>query len=266
MSDYLGNTRTMEIHDLRNRNTNCQIGEIKKKQDFDSLESAFDSGFDPCHYCILPRLKYQVVSEDLLSVAPALKSGYEAVSPTLAKVSHEGTLEMLMVHGNSIIQVLLGDNDVAPLYAPERFWRSWSAPLSANKRNNLKPYSTGESNEYRRDTDTPSKGVWMDVPGVKLSNRQPSMRVLLEFMCGIDDVRRAGGIHYVVIVETTPDEYRVRMFKEKKFAGDEWWKRLSPEGQAALAAHTAPEAKGSLAFTSDWVDFSEEMALLGDPD
>ncbi len=263
MSGYLGNTGTMEIHDLSNRNTNCQIGEIKKKKSFDSLEGALDSGFDPCHYCILPRLKYEPVGEDLLSQAPALQEGYESVTPTLARVFHEGKLEMLFVHGNSRIKVLLGNTDVGDEHSPERLWRIWSAPLNPSKRNQItKPYSTGGSNQYFVDTATPQKGVWIDVPGQKLSSRPRGERVLMEFMCGIDGERRAGGMHYVVILDMTPTQYRVRLFKEKELPAEEWKKRLSPEGRAGLKAQTAPEAKGSLAVSSGWLDYVEDAARL----
>ena len=36
------------------RNADCQIGEIKKKRSYSSLDDALNAGFDPCDYC-LPR-------------------------------------------------------------------------------------------------------------------------------------------------------------------------------------------------------------------
>ena len=54
MTQYLGNTHKMEVHNLFNRQTNCQIEEIKPehRRDFSSLTVAHVQGFDNCAYCI----------------------------------------------------------------------------------------------------------------------------------------------------------------------------------------------------------------------
>ena len=52
---YLGNTNRMEVHDLDNENTNCQIDEIIRARNevpFTTLSSARASGYDNCHWCI----------------------------------------------------------------------------------------------------------------------------------------------------------------------------------------------------------------------
>lgn len=53
---YIGNTNTMEVHDLDNETRNCQIDEIKhehvKTFTPDSLDEAHRQGFDNCAYCI----------------------------------------------------------------------------------------------------------------------------------------------------------------------------------------------------------------------
>lgn len=56
---YLGNNNPskMEVHDLHNEQTNCQIDEILKANhavvfDPDTLEQAHSEGYDNCAYCI----------------------------------------------------------------------------------------------------------------------------------------------------------------------------------------------------------------------
>ena len=52
---YLGNTNTMEVHDLDNEKTNCQIDEIiaaGHDKPFNSLTAAHNAGYDNCAYCI----------------------------------------------------------------------------------------------------------------------------------------------------------------------------------------------------------------------
>ena len=51
----LGNVNTMEVHDLDNENTNCQIDEVIRAghdRPFDSLNAAHAAGDDNGHYCI----------------------------------------------------------------------------------------------------------------------------------------------------------------------------------------------------------------------
>ena len=54
---YLGNKSTREVHELRDEQTNCRIGEIIAAGnaigfDPDTLEQANVEGYDNCHYCI----------------------------------------------------------------------------------------------------------------------------------------------------------------------------------------------------------------------
>ena len=56
---YLGNNSSskMEVHDLHNEQTNCQIDKIIQANhavvfDPDTLEQAHNEGYDNCAYCI----------------------------------------------------------------------------------------------------------------------------------------------------------------------------------------------------------------------
>lgn len=53
---FLGNSNTMQVHDLDNEQTTCQIDEIKLEHQVyftpDTLAEAKRQGYDPCAYCI----------------------------------------------------------------------------------------------------------------------------------------------------------------------------------------------------------------------
>jgi hypothetical protein len=52
---YCGNTNKMEVHDLDNEKTNCQIDEIIRAghdRPFTSLSAAHAAGYDNCHWCL----------------------------------------------------------------------------------------------------------------------------------------------------------------------------------------------------------------------
>jgi hypothetical protein len=52
---YCGNTNTLEVHDLDNEQTQCQINEIiaaGHAKAFHSLQEAIAAGYDRCAYCL----------------------------------------------------------------------------------------------------------------------------------------------------------------------------------------------------------------------
>lgn len=52
---YCGNTNKMEVHDLDNEKTNCQIDEIIRAghdRPFTALSAAHVAGYDNCHWCL----------------------------------------------------------------------------------------------------------------------------------------------------------------------------------------------------------------------
>ena len=54
---YLGNKSTREVHELRDEQTNCRIGEIIAAGnavgfDPDTLAQGHVEGYDSCHYCL----------------------------------------------------------------------------------------------------------------------------------------------------------------------------------------------------------------------
>ncbi len=50
---FLGNTRTLELHDRENRSPNCQIDEIapSRRVYFDRFSDGIEAGHDPCRWC-----------------------------------------------------------------------------------------------------------------------------------------------------------------------------------------------------------------------
>lgn len=52
---YCGNKNKLEVHDLDQETTNCQIDEIidaGNDKPFDFLSDAHAAGYDNCHYCL----------------------------------------------------------------------------------------------------------------------------------------------------------------------------------------------------------------------
>jgi len=52
---YCGNIHKLEVHDLDNEKTNCQIDEIIKAghdKPFTTLDSAHAAGIDNCDWCL----------------------------------------------------------------------------------------------------------------------------------------------------------------------------------------------------------------------
>lgn len=54
MPRYLGNMSPTkkEVHDAENPKSQCQLGEIKDKRWFNTLEEAHRAGLDNCAYCL----------------------------------------------------------------------------------------------------------------------------------------------------------------------------------------------------------------------
>ena len=52
---YLGNEHKMEVHDLNNEKTSCQIDEIiraRHDRPYNLLSAAHADGYDNCAYCL----------------------------------------------------------------------------------------------------------------------------------------------------------------------------------------------------------------------
>jgi pimeloyl-ACP methyl ester carboxylesterase len=49
---FVGNRRTLELHDLSRERRNCQIAEILAPWPFERPQDAFDEGYDGCAYCM----------------------------------------------------------------------------------------------------------------------------------------------------------------------------------------------------------------------
>ena len=49
---WIGNTRTMELHDPSRETHQCQLEEITHPWPFSRLEDAFEAGYDGCAYCM----------------------------------------------------------------------------------------------------------------------------------------------------------------------------------------------------------------------
>ena len=49
---WVGNSRTLELHDLSRETSQCQLDEIVNRWPFSLPEEAFRAGYDGCAYCM----------------------------------------------------------------------------------------------------------------------------------------------------------------------------------------------------------------------
>ncbi|HTO88063.1 MAG TPA: hypothetical protein VMR54_11125 [Thermoanaerobaculia bacterium] len=157
------------------------------------------------------------------------------------------------VHGNNRIEVWCDGKDttdswgMSPL-AIYRVWRVWEAPLGLDGRSRTGAYTKGgEANQYFSN-DGSLKQSWADVPGQAMPrdrSQRKNQRHLIEFFVGVADRPDAGGLYFNVVIDETPDAFRVSMHKEKRFNADQWstwfptgfsFNEIGYEFRAAVAA------------------------------
>ncbi|HEY3249016.1 MAG TPA: hypothetical protein VGK88_12095 [bacterium] len=124
------------------------------------------------------------------------------------------------VHGNSRIQVIVDGDDASTSFAVSRFLTDWIQPIDPSGRR----VGTLKGGGWKLDTERTSGG-WIDVPGEKLtlsSNKWPQERYMQEYLVGVKGFPEFGGLYFIVVVDTKPNTYRVRMYPAKKITIDEW--------------------------------------------
>lgn len=161
-------------------------------------------------------LKYEPLKSDVLGET-AYRQGRTHVTDNYATVTPGGGS---LVHGNSRIQVLVDGNDAGASFAVSRFWNNWIQPIDGSGRRTGSPSGTG----WKLDTSTNSS-YWVDIPGATLAGgprRWPQERHMQEYLVGVKGVPEFGALYFIVVVDTKPNWYRVRMYPAKKITIDEW--------------------------------------------
>jgi len=128
-----------------------------------------------------------------------------------------------VVHGNNRIQVTENGIDVSAVSRIFRVWRVWSAPLDPRTRERTGDYRTGEHNSFVNDGS--GGHTWVDIPGHQVAiasgERKPE-RVLSEFLVGVQGKPSFGGLQFIVVVDVTGAEYKVRMYRAIYRKEAEW--------------------------------------------
>jgi len=161
-------------------------------------------------------LKYEPLSTDVIGET-AFRQGRTHVTNYYATVTPGGGS---IVHGNSRIHVMVDGTDASAGFSVARFWNNWVQPIDGSGRRTGSLSGTG----WKLDTETNSS-YWVDIPGATLAGspgRWPQERHMLEFLVGVKGFPEFGGLYFIVVVDTRPSGYRVRMYPAKKVTIDEW--------------------------------------------
>jgi hypothetical protein len=161
-------------------------------------------------------LKYEPLSSDMLGET-AFKEGRTHVTDYYATVRPGGGS---LLHGNNRTRVMVDGNDASTSFAVSRFLTDWVQPINqtGQRVGNIR------GGGWRLDTSLASGG-WVDIPGQTLPgspNTWPQQRYMQEYLVGVNGFPEFGGLYFIVIVDTKPNEYRVRMYPAKKITINEW--------------------------------------------
>lgn len=180
-------------------------------------------------------------------------------------IARDGTSYLL--HGNNRIGVWRDSEDLTskkgtgpePIY---RVWRVWSAPLEPHSRSRAASYTTGTNGNFTNDGT--GGHLWVDVPGVTVSPKRSERvyrRHLIEFLVGVEGRPDAGGLYFIVVIDETPDEYRVQMHRPIYYDAEDW-EQFFPLGFGLndVDTDTGPETRATVAAHS-WKPVAQEDDL-----
>ena len=201
-------------------------------------------------------LDYLPVTMDLInhpSVQKFKDSERRRDEPFLArlKTQHPDTGKWFygwFIHGNSMITPKVEGIDKSNVFNTIRFLRDWEAVTGGNDQMTGK-YKAPDF-KWLNDYDTGSpKPSWVDIPGYEIPGeaaKWSNRRYLHEYLTAVESFPEFGFLYYIVVVDTRPNQYRVRMYKAKQIKAEEW-------GQ--IKKSTEPylnETSGELEVDSGW--------------
>ena len=164
---------------------------------------------------------------------------------TAKEWEHTGKLyHSWLIHGNIKIIPKVGGIDKSNAFNSIRFMREWLTPIDENDRI-IGEYKMGK--KWHND-NLSRKPSWVDVPGciVTESNQWSASRYLQEYLVAVERFPEFGFIYYIVVVDTRPNKYRVRMYQAKKIKAEKW-AEIKKSPQPYLN-----EVNGKLELDSDW--------------
>jgi hypothetical protein len=134
-----------------------------------------------------------------------------------------------LLHGNSIIAIKKGTDDVAGGYKTWRRWRIWKVPAGDGI-----PSSGAKLESAWADDNLSKTPNWMDIPGVIHAEGLaglPAERRLLEFVVAVEGHPAIGAVYFFVVLNVGAGQYRVQMSDGKSMPFAHWPK---------ISATTAP--------------------------
>lgn len=125
------------------------------------------------------------------------------------------------IHGNNMIIPKVEGVDKSDTFNTIRFMREWLTPIDENDRI-IGKYIMGK--KWHND-NLSGKPSWVDVPGcviVTEADQWTASRYLQEYLVAVERFPEFGFLYYIVVVDTKPNQYRVRMYKAKHIKAEEW--------------------------------------------
>lgn len=210
---------------------------------------------------------YTAGATDLLDKTK-LGNSFTAITNTLA-VDDPAAVAKVYIHGNSDIVAKQGGTDVSDRWAVFRMKRIWQRPLSQNATASdpiggpTGPYVEGGGlRKMATDSEEKPAGDWVDCVGWILPTRVDFYeRSLHEFGVSAQDYTThkirddSGGFYVVVIIDLSPQWYRIRMSEAVALSSANWKAARGLGGASPIPATTpfrTEAATGAQAITWAW--------------
>ena len=185
------------------------------------------------------KLEYQPLKTDLIRSVPR----GEGYSPD-ASSSYAKGKGGWFIHGNSRVQVMVDGKDATTSFSITRFIADSIQSIDRTGRR----VGQIRSGAWHLDTEAVG-GLWVDVPGQHLvdpPHKWPQQRYMQEYLVGARGFPEFGGLYFIVVIDTKPKAYRVRMYPAQTVSIAQW---------CAIKARTNPyrneDSSGSTVDT-DW--------------
>jgi hypothetical protein len=160
------------------------------------------------------KLEYQPVETDMAKTTPTGQTW----SPVTANHARDGG--WWVIHGNSRTKVMVDGKDATASFEITRFITDSIQRIDSNGKR------IGKIRTAPWTLDTKAVGgLWIDVPGQRVKtppSKWPEERYMLEFLVGVEKFPEFGGLYFIVVIDTKPNWYRVRMYPAKTVSIREW--------------------------------------------
>jgi hypothetical protein len=169
------------------------------------------------------------------------------VTDSLA-VDNKTDTKLVVIHANNTFQLKDSAGQVITDLRIHRTWRVFRVELDPANPSNFKAGAdyepTGKDSSYQLDGIGPKEdGLFADIPGVRLVSRPTeNARYVYEFLVGWDKHPELGAMAYIIVIDVTPTQYRIRQSKAFKLDDSTWkFRTRIPAGIAQFGKDTKPE-------------------------